>query len=150
MKKAGLWAGLMVLVFAATIFWQSLGMDYKGSLGLGPGFFPRWLSGCMIILTLAYLVSVIRDPNAITFAELLPKNQALREFLLIIGSVIVFVLLVEWTGFVIAGVVTLMMLLYRAYKWYISLAVAVAISVSIFMIFAKALTIPLPVNSWGW
>lgn len=148
MRNAGIWAAVIILLFSVVIFWQSIHLDYKSPLGFGPGFFPFWISLFLLVLSLVYLLTVIKD--SISIHEILPKNQALKEFLLIIGSMFLFVFIVKMTGFVIAGTLSLILLLYRTFKWYWSLSISVGISVIIFLIFAKALAIPLPVNSFGW
>ncbi|MFC0273294.1 tripartite tricarboxylate transporter TctB family protein [Metabacillus herbersteinensis] len=148
MRNAGVWAAVIIMLFSGLVFWQSNKLDYSGPLGFGPGFLPFWLSLVLMILSIIYLLMALKD--SIPINEILPKGQALREFLVIIGSMVLFVFLVEFTGFVIAGTLSLIMLLYRKFKWYYSLTISIGITTIIFLIFAKALAIPLPVNSLGW
>lgn len=148
MRKAGLWAAIIILFFLGAIMWESLKLDYKGPLGFGPGYLPLWLSLFMAVLTIIYLISEWK--NSISVSELFPKGPALREFLSIIVSMVLFVSLVDFAGFIIAGTLSLLIVLYRYFTRLQSLAISCSISIVIFMIFAKALSIPLPVNVWGW
>ncbi|MBP1157017.1 MULTISPECIES: tripartite tricarboxylate transporter TctB family protein [unclassified Paenibacillus] len=148
MRNAGVWAAVVIMVFSGIIFWQSNQLAYEGPLGFGPGFFPFWLSLFMMVLSIVYLISVLKE--SIKISDIFPKNKELREFLLIVGSMVLFVLIVESVGFVTAGTLSMLMLFYRVFKWYWSLSLSIGISVAIFVIFAKALTIPLPVNGFGW
>lgn len=148
MRNAGVWAAAIILFFSGAIFYQSMKLDFEGPLGFGPGFFPFWLSIFLFVLSVTYLLSALK--HSIRISDIFPKQQALGEFLAIIGSMVLFVLIVEFTGFMIAGTLALILLLYRSFKWYYSLSLSFIITLVIFLIFAKALAIPLPVNSLGW
>lgn len=148
MRNAGVWAAAIILFFSGAIFYQSMQLDYEGPLGFGPGFFPFWLSVFLIVLSVIYLLSALK--NFIHISDIFPKQQGLGEFLAIIGSMVLFVFIVEFTGFMIAGTLALILLLYRSFKWYYTLSLSFVITLVIFLVFAKALAIPLPVNSLGW
>jgi putative tricarboxylic transport membrane protein len=147
-RNAGVWAAMVILIFSGFIFWESTKLEYEGSLGFGPGFIPYWLSIVLAILSIIYLVTALKEK--IHISDIFPKNNALIDFVLIIGSMFLFILILEYTGFTIAGILSLALILYRTFKWYYVMLLSIGISVFIFLIFAKALTIPLPVNSLGW
>ena len=65
-------------------------------------------------------------------------------------SVLMFMLIVNLTGFVIAGTVMMFILLSRGYKWFMALPIALVTSVLLFLLFDKVFSIPLPVNTFGW
>lgn len=148
MRNAGVWASIVTMVFAAVFLYQSTKVDYEGALGFGPGFFPLWLSIILIVLSVLYLVTSLKE--TIHIRDLLPKGKSWQDFLIILLSMGVFIFLLEKTGFVIAGTICLVLLLFRTFKWYYTLSLSVGITLAIFLIFAKALAIPLPVNSLGW
>jgi putative tricarboxylic transport membrane protein len=147
-RNAGVWAAVLMLVFSGVIFWQSLKLDYEGPLGFGPAVFPFWLSLILIILSVIYLFSVIK--NSISIDAIFPKGQPLTEFLVIIGSMLVFIILINIVGFTVAGTLSLCLLIYRSFNKYMTVLISAGITVMIFLIFAKALDVPLPVNSFGW
>ncbi|MEW9669878.1 tripartite tricarboxylate transporter TctB family protein [Ammoniphilus sp. 3BR4] len=149
MKNAGFWTGIVILGFAGVIFWQSLLLDYYTGLGPGPGLLPLWLSGGLIILALIYIWECV-SKEVVIFADVLPKGKGLRNLLFYSGSLLIFMLIVNFTGFIIAGTVLLFIVLAREYKWYLGLGISVGVSVVLFVIFQTLLGIPLPVNAFGW
>ena len=148
MRNAGIWAAIVTIIFSSVFLYQSTKVDYEGPLGFGPGFFPFWLSIILLGLSVVYLVISVKEN--IDLSELFPKGKSGQDFLIILLSMGVFILLLEKTGFVIAGAICLILLLFRTFKWYYTLSLSVGITMIIFFIFAKALAIPLPVNAFGW
>lgn len=139
--NAGVWGGIVVFLFSVIFFVQSLQYPYTGDLGLGPGFFPIWLSGILVILSILYIVESINGKNV--SEESWPPKEILKKIAFIIGDLILFVILFLFAGFVLAGTVFLFLLLYKAYKWYISLPISIGIPVFLFWLFDIALGIPL-------
>ncbi len=68
----------------------------------------------------------------------------------VLASVVVFMLIVNFTGFIIASTVLLFILLVREYKWYSGLAISAVTSIILFIVFKSFFDIPLPVNMFGW
>lgn len=149
-SNAGVWAGVVILGFAAVIFSQSLDLDYSTRLGPGPGFFPLWLSGLLIVLSLCYLWSSVKQ-KVIDVRDLLPPNPvARRNILLTICGVVIFPLVVDDLGFVVSGSILLFIMFMREYKWYLAVGISVATSLLLFFIFQSLLGVSLPVNEFGW
>ncbi|MBT2757853.1 tripartite tricarboxylate transporter TctB family protein [Mesobacillus foraminis] len=148
MRNAGIWASIVSMAFAGTFLYQSTKVDYDGALGFGPGFFPLWLSIIMLILSVFYLFSSLKEK--IHIRKLIPEGNSWVDFLLILLSMAVFVFLLERVGFVLSGTICLILLLFRTFKWYYTVPLSIGITLAIFFIFAKALAIPLPVNALGW
>ncbi|MEH7383403.1 tripartite tricarboxylate transporter TctB family protein [Bacillus sp. JJ1533] len=148
MRNAGVLAAILITIFSVFFLYHSTKLDYQGPLGFGPGFFPLWLSILLLFLSILYLMMSFKE--VIDIREILPKGKSLLDFTFILLSMILFILLIERTGFVIAGTVSLIVLLFRTFKWYFTLSLSVGISLAIFIIFAKGLSIPFPVNSFGW
>ncbi|MDU4962413.1 MAG: tripartite tricarboxylate transporter TctB family protein [Sporomusaceae bacterium] len=150
MRNAGIWAGLAILGFAAVIFSQSLELDYSTRLGPGPGFFPLWLSGILIVLAICYLWSSFKR-EVIDIGDILPRDTAARrDILMTVCGVVIFPLVVDDLGFVISGSILLFIMFMRAYKWYMALGISVATSLLLFFIFQSLLGVSLPVNEFGW
>lgn len=149
MKKAGVWAGVILLVYAATIFYQSLSMDYTTRLGPGPGFFPLWLSGILIIFTLFYIIDSAKK-DIVLITDILPRGQARWNILLTVTGLIVFPIIVSFFGFVVSASILLFIMFVRDYKWYTALGISVALSVLILVVFQSLLGVSLPVNDFGW
>lgn len=148
-NNAGVWAGIVILVYAITIFYQSFSLDYSTRLGPGPGFFPRWLSGGLIVLTLMYIWDSAKN-TIISSSDLWPKGRALGTILSMLGGLVIFTTIVDYSGFVIAGSILLFAMFIRDYKWYTALGASVAIAVLLLFVFQSLLGVTLPVNEFGW
>jgi len=152
MKKVNsdLVTALFSTMIALVFFVQSFTYSYTGPTGnLGPGFFSIWLSGIFLFLSLLYAVqSLLRGKSSVD--AVLPKGVALKNFLLCIASMVIFAVLFYFVGFIAAGTVFLFILLYRAYKWYISLGISLVTTLIVFWLFGSILHVALPgFQQWG-
>jgi putative tricarboxylic transport membrane protein len=148
MRNAGVWVGLILLIFSGTIFWQALSYDYFSDFGPGPGLFPLWLSGALIVFSLLYIVQSCRK-EGVTLAQLLPQGSGLRKVISIMAATVVFLILVPFSGYVIASVIMLFILFFREYKWYWGLVISIVITMALFYTFQTFLNVPLPEISFG-
>jgi len=148
LKNAGVWVGLVILIIAGTLFWQSLSYDYYSNYGPGPGLLPLWLSGFLILLSLLYIVESIRKER-IKLSDIFPKGAGLRKVASIFAAFIVFLIIIPYTGYTIASIVMLFILFFREYKWYWGLGISVAVTLAIFYVFQSLLNVPLPENVFG-
>ncbi|MBP2666932.1 MAG: tripartite tricarboxylate transporter family receptor [Firmicutes bacterium] len=149
MQNAGVWAGVMFLIYASGMFWQALSLKYYTPFGPGPGLFPRWLSGMLIVVSLLFIWQSIKE-DVITFRDIFPTNKAFVNVASVWGAAIGFMLILNFVGFITASSLLLFTLFIRGYCWKTSLALAVGTSVFMFLIFNNAFGLPLPVNMWGW
>lgn len=149
LNNAGVWAGGSILVYAVIIFYQSFSLDYSNQLGPGPGFFPRWLSGCLIILACLYIGHSAKN-KLVSASDIWPKGKARGSILTMLAGLVAFTLIVNTTGFVIAGSILLFTMFSRDYRWYRALIASLAISVLLFIVFQSLLGVSLPVNEFGW
>jgi len=149
LKNAGVWSGILMFSLGCCFFWMSLGLTYSSAIGPGPGLFPLWLSGILIVVSLLYIwESTTKD--IILLKDLLPRGRELNNIIAILISLIVFLMIVNFTGFIIAGTILMSMLLLREYKWYWGLGISFATSLATFLLFQILLDVPLPVNIFGW
>ncbi len=149
MQNAGLWAGIVILIYAVTIFYQSLSLEYMISVGPGPGFFPRWLSGSLILTTCCYLWDVIKK-NELSLRDLLPEGRAVGNMAAMLIGLVIFTLIVNYTGFVVAGSILLFAMFSRDFRWHYALISAVLVSILLFVVFQTLLGVSLPTNDFGW
>lgn len=149
MRNAGVWAGFLILGYSIVIFYQSLSLEYTTRLGPGPGFFPRWLSGGLMLLALIYIWDSLKH-EIIPIGDVLPRGLALSNILYTIGGLAVFILIVDYTGFVVAGSVMLYLMLRLEYKWYTALCASIATSIILLFVFQSFLGVTLPVNEYGF
>lgn len=149
MKNAGLWAGIVLLLYASVMFWQSFSLKYFTPYGPGPAMFPRWLSAILIFISVFYIWQSVKK-EVFRFGDILPKGRDMGNVLSVLASLFIFMLIVNFTGFTTASIVSLFILFVREYKWYSGLAISAATSIILFVVFKILFNIPLPVNMFGW
>lgn len=149
MNNAGLWIGLVILAFAGTFFYQGLGYDFYSKYGPGPGLFPLWLSGSLLVLTVLYIVDSVRK-SGISVRDILPKGSGLKNVATVFASLLAFLVVMPLAGYTVASVIMLFILFHREYKWYSGLGISIAVSLAIFYLFKSFLGIPLPMNTFGF
>ncbi len=148
MRNAGVWVGMVILILAGIVFWQSLSYDYYGDYGPGPGLFPLWLSGLLMLLSLLYIGESRK--RVIQVKDVFPRAGALGDVLRIIAALVLFVVAAPFTGYTIAGIAMLFLLFCREYKWYWGLGISTLVTLLVFFVFLRFLQVPLPVNSFGF
>ncbi|TVY07950.1 tripartite tricarboxylate transporter TctB family protein [Paenibacillus cremeus] len=149
MKNLGVYMAIFFLIYSGVMFWESLSMDYYSEYGPGPGLLPLWVSGLIFVLSVAYLVMSFKK-EIILLTNVLPKGEGFINVVVCMGSLVLFMVLVPFTGFLIGSTVTLFILFWRGYKWYLSLGLSASIAFIIFWVFGVMLQVPLPVNELGW
>lgn len=148
-KNLSFWAGLLVLVYASIFFVESLSMKYYSSVGPGPGFFPRWLNGILVILAVCFLVNTIKK-DAVNIFEVLPKGKQALKVVRYPAAILIFIILTPYAGFIITCTFVMTMLLISEMKFFWNLGISIATSLVLFIVFKHLLGVPLPVNVFGW
>jgi hypothetical protein len=148
-KNAGAVAACVFMFFSIILGWQSLSLTFYMNFGPGPGFMPLWSSAIMFVLSAAYLWESIRR-DVYLFKDILPSGIVFWKNATILGSVLLFMVIVPYTGFITASTLMLLAIFQFDFKWYTSLALALTVSAALFYIFDTLLKVPLPVNAFGW
>jgi putative tricarboxylic transport membrane protein len=132
------------------MFVKSFSLQYYayGSLGPGPGFFPLWLNGGLVVLSLIFIGGAFKHPEI--SKNILPHGQGLKNVLATLAAVLLFIFIARTTGFAIASTLMLMAVLGRVYNWRKALTIALCITLVLLVLFQHLLDVPLPVNIWGW
>jgi hypothetical protein len=149
LKNLGFYISLFFLSIGSIISLQSFRLDYYSDYGPGPGLLPLWTGILIIILSLMYLVMTVKK-DSFPFEKVLPKGEGFINILSCIGSLILFIIIVPYTGFLLGSTVLLFLLFKRGYKWYVALCVSIAVSLFIYWVFGNLLQVPLPTNYYGW
>lgn len=149
MKNLGALIGLIILVFASVIFWQSLSFDIYSNIGPGPGLFPMILSGLLIVLSILYIISSFKK-NIVMISDVLPKGKSLWQVLRILVAVTLFIVISPFVGFTIASFIVLCILFIGEMRWYSAIGISIITTVAVFIAFKTLLGVPLPVNVFGW
>lgn len=141
---------IVVFIVALIFLIQSLRLPYISEIGPGPGFFPLWLSGILLIVSCVYIFQSIRKTNKNQDFKWLPDSQVLKRILYILGCMVLFVLLIFFLGFVLTSTTFLFLLLFREYRWIKSFVISITVSLILFWVFGTMLNVALPVNVFGW
>ena len=137
-----LWSGLIYLALAAVFLW--FGRDYKIGTGarMGPGFFPFYLSLCLLVLGLIVTVrAFVIDGGPI-------ERLAWKPLVLILSSCVAFGLLIKGAGLVVALIVLcLLSAAASAYFRITAQALAGLLLLVMFctLVFVKGLGVPMPI-----
>jgi hypothetical protein len=141
-----LWLGLIYASIGAVGFWFALDLPFGSSARMGAGYFPTIISALLLLFG---IVSVAR--------AFLLNGEAVgaiagKALPLIIGSVVVFALLIEKAGLIVAGVALLLLCAFASsefrFRW-IALISAVALVVCCALLFIKGLGLPMPaIGPW--
>ena len=149
MNKAGVWVGIVILVFAGAFLAKSLTYNYYGKFGPGPGLLPVWVFGTLVLFSLAFIFDSMKS-QGLHIRDILPTGQGLKKVLSIFVSLILFIIAAPYTGYCIASVLMLLILFAPSYQWYSNLLISVAVTAVIFYVFNSLLSVPLPINSYGF
>src|SRR5262245_16206093 len=63
MRKGDFWSGIALAAFGAYIVSQARRWTYMGDEGPGPGFFPVWYGGAMVVLSLLLVAGTVLKPG---------------------------------------------------------------------------------------
>lgn len=141
-SKSGIWAGIVILCLAIFSLVISFQYSYSGIVGPGPGFFPMWLSISLIILSILYIYESVKGKNV--SEEEWPTGHSLKQILFIIMSLVLFLVLFVLCGFLFAGIIFLIVLFYKEYKWFVTASLSVGITLFIYVMFNIVLKVHLP------
>jgi putative tricarboxylic transport membrane protein len=139
------WTGIIYVAFGSAVIFIAREYGMGTGIKMGPAYFPTILSLLLILIGIISLIRSFIQPgtpiSALTF----------RGLFLVIGSTLLFGLIVRGAGLVIALPVLVIVSSYASiqFRWKAALALAAALTFSCILIFLKGLGVPLPVvGSW--
>lgn len=141
LREKDFWAGVLYIAFGAAAFW--IGRDYTmGTAGrMGAGYFPTVLS---VILTFIGLISAgrafSREGDAV-------GAIAWKPLALVIGSTLLFGLLLPTAGFVVALIVLVLVSALASQHFRLDPKAAAGLILLVAfctLVFVKALGVPMP------
>jgi putative tricarboxylic transport membrane protein len=128
-------------------------------MGLGPlnvpgaGFFPAVIGGILSTLSLALLIATALGKTVATEKQRFwkEKNSWVKIFLVLL-SLILFMVLLEFLGFITTTIIFVLFLLKFVGKkgWRISIVMAVLVSLGSYALFKMALGVALPGGLIKW
>ncbi|MBM7607429.1 divalent metal cation (Fe/Co/Zn/Cd) transporter [Lysinibacillus composti] len=149
MKNISIYISLVLLIFSGVMLFDSFKLEYGGDYGPGAGFLPVWVNGILFILTfILFIMSFKKDIRLIK--DVLPQHKERLHLLITILSPILFLTTLNFLGFTLSSILVLFCLFVLSFKWYWSATFAFIVSIVIFFVFKELLSVPLPVNQFGW
>jgi putative tricarboxylic transport membrane protein len=146
-RRGDFWSGLALAALGAYIVSEARGWIYLGEDGPGPGFFPLWYGGAMIVLSLLLVAGTVLKQRGPGKA---PSWPELRRALTCWAAFAVCIALMKLVGFLVA---------FALLSWFIvavmarqpqkvALPVAIAGPVLFYLLFDLALEVQLPTGIW--
>lgn len=131
-------AGILFIALGLIFCFQSLGMELGTPLRMGPGYFPLFLSGLLLVLGALIVASAFKSTG-----EALGKH-AWRGMMFILPAPVFFGLTVRGLGFVPSIFMTTLIAAKASMKMSFLAALALALGVTLFstLVFSYALGLP--------
>jgi hypothetical protein len=136
------WLGMIYAVVGAAGFWFARELPFGSGARMGAGYFPT------VISSLLFLFGLVSLGRAFVLTGEAIGAIAWKALPLIIGSVVVFAILIDNAGMVVAGVALLVLSASASAKFrfqWLPFAGAIALSAGCALLFISGLGLPIPV-----
>ena len=156
MLKGELLFSIVICLVALFLLWVTgsfqEGRTVLQDAQMGPAFWPRFILGCLIILSVIVSVGTIRKivKEKAWGESLMTMDRGRVRFFAAIGLIVAYLFLLKITGFIITTplfMIAFMLLLGEKSKGWI-LGVSVVMTGIIVVLFTKAMYVPLPRGVW--
>ena len=147
LRRGDFWSGLALAALGAYIVSEARGWIYMGEDGPGPGFFPMWYGGAMVVLSLLLVAGTVLKPAG---AGKTPSWPELRRALTCWAAFAACVVIMKWVGFMVAfGLLSWFIVAVMARQSQkVALPVALAGPLIFYLLFDLALDVQLPAGAW--
>lgn len=135
-----LFGAFLILLGGAGLFFAS-DLTMGSAFRMGPGYLPNVLSGCILVFGFGFLASAFW-----TDGEDLGKT-AWSGMLFVVGSVVMFALIVKWAGLALTIVLSVLLssLAAKDRRWREIVPFAIGLSIACVLIFRTIFNLHLPV-----
>jgi predicted MFS family arabinose efflux permease len=139
-KNKDFWTGIMLIGTGAAAIFISHGYRFGSVLRMGPGFFPTILSAILIVLGICIMVIGLRS------GETIQGRLSLRALILLPLSLILFGIMMQYTGFIpaLVALVFVSAASGREFKIVEVLLLTVVLTVASVALFIWGLELPYP------
>jgi hypothetical protein len=140
LRSTDTWSGLLCGAFGAIFIALSLDYDIGSAAAMGPGYFPIWLGGLLVV----FGVSLIAKAQLGEAESIEPA--ALQPALIVLGGLAVFAVLLEHAGLFLSGLALVYIgsLGTRSFGAGRLALFGVALVLFVAFVFAYALGLPIP------
>ena len=146
LRSGDFWSGLALAALGTYIVAQAKAWDYMTEEGPGPGFFPLWYGGVMVVLSLLLVAGAVLKPSArrqgVAWTDV---GRAMTCWVAFVACIVA----MRWVGFIIAfALLTWFMAFGMARKpQRVAIPLAVGLSVFFYALFVWGLDVGLPQGS---
>lgn len=142
--------GAALIVFAVAEMLYTRTFPSLHGQAYGPDLFPRLIGAGLIICGLALVINGVLARQTtpwIQLGEWAGDRRARINFALVLCSLVLYILLSTWVGFVPISILILSLLLYRfGVPWLPAAGLAVVVTFVIYLLFSRLLLVPLPLG----
>ena len=141
-RSGDFWSGLALCALGTYIVATAHGWNYMSEEGPGPGFFPTWYGGVMLVLSLLLVLGAVLKPRQATPVAWKDISRAMIAWVAFVACVA----LMPLVGFVIsfALLTAFVVKVMCGEKLRTAIMVAVAGSLGFYVLFEIALDLTLP------
>ena len=145
MRKGDFWSGLVLVGLGAYIVREASGWEYLTVDGPGPGFFPLWYGGAMIVLSLLLVAGAVLKSDAAAPHRQVNRSELLRVLACWLAFVVCIALL-DVLGFVVSFAVMTYFIIAVLFRKSQRVAIGLASigALSFYALFSLALGVALP------
>ncbi len=133
---------IVLLLFSVFMFYEALSIEDGRQLDpLGAKGFPLIVISIIIIMC---MISLIKDWKTENEEE---NNKVNKEFIGVLVSLVVFLLVIEWIGFLLAAIFLsscILALISKQIKMIQTVAISLGLSIVASFVFGQLLNVPLP------
>jgi len=140
--------GLIFMFVGLYFFIKATSFPEDYIMKIGPDFYPKILSGSMIVLSVALIVSTVLGKSSSGFIPINLKDKQFQKLVASCGLAVLYTLLLKTAGFLpitILFIFVFMLLLGKRQILSLTL-VPIATTFGVWLIFEKLLTVSLPVG----
>jgi len=153
MKRADMITGIVLLVLAGYVMWESMQMPPSATFGPGSGFLPFWV-GVILAVLAGFLVASVwtRKMTQKDSVNPFPGAKALLAITGVLGGLAAYIFLIEVLGFLVDTFLYVAFLvgMVERQRWSLTLGVAIVTTASLYIVFQVLLGISLPKGAFGF
>ncbi|MCL5808626.1 MAG: tripartite tricarboxylate transporter TctB family protein [Deltaproteobacteria bacterium] len=148
MKRAEQVLGLVLLLFAVYIGYESSLIEAGAEFGMGPGFMPFWLSVGLGITAAALLFRAVALPASRFATAFYPEKAGALRVILVLAGYLLAIVLMKPLGMPIslAILTAITVPVFGSRNWKTIALTAVLTLFGVYLVFGRWLGVPLPMG----
>jgi putative tricarboxylic transport membrane protein len=148
MKRAEQVLGVVLLLFATYIGWESSLIESGAEFGMGPGFMPFWLSVGLGITSAGLLIRAVALPAGRFEPAFSPDRAGGMRVILVLAGYLIAILVMKPLGLPISMAIltAATMPVFGSRSWKAIALTAILTLFGVYLVFGRWLGVPLPMG----